>query len=66
MVWNLESKRVELLVNYLSFENMFLLKIFFLQDTLFWLNNWYNDSALSVQFSILCSKTKTIDSLILA
>jgi hypothetical protein len=36
------------------------------QDTLFWLDNWYNDSALSVQFSILYSKAKAVDSLTLA
>jgi zinc-binding in reverse transcriptase len=36
------------------------------QDTLFWLDNWYNDSALLVQFSILFSKAKVVDSLTLA
>jgi hypothetical protein len=36
------------------------------QDTLFWFDNWYNDSALSVQFPILYSKAKVIDSLTLA
>jgi hypothetical protein len=36
------------------------------QDTLFWLDNWYNSSAISVQFPILFKKAKFVDSISLA
>jgi hypothetical protein len=69
--------RVQLLVNYLFFWKHICRLIPFMrlcmkkvvgneQDTLFWLDNYYNDFALSVQFPILYSKAKTVDSLILA